>query len=153
MRKDGSPELRDSSERQNVQPVASESLETFAHVAKMAQAGLTAGQAIDPSSYTQNTFTADELTRALRSDAHERLTELETLSREPAVARIVVKGSAGKEVYFIARAGGAASALPGGARLVNYRTPVGRLASLPVGSEFEIQTQGRARAVEIIEHA
>ncbi|MGD0142609.1 MAG: ATP-binding domain-containing protein [Rhizomicrobium sp.] len=142
----------DEANRDHISSIAATTVKVLREVAEAARAGLSNDHFIRPADYTANTFTADALTRRLRNEAHEHLQELEKLAVEPAIARIVVKSDKGIEVYFVARAG-AGSAVSGGAKLVNYRAPIGRLASLPVGSEYEIGTSERARSLRILEHA
>jgi hypothetical protein len=69
-----------------------------------------------------------------------RASELRLLSVEPAIARIVAIDEAGKaRTYFTSRATPHRSPRDESA-VASYRSPIGRLASLPVGSDIELKT-------------
>jgi len=98
-----------------------------------------------------NTLTGDKAVQSLSRVSEERRRELSQLCREPAIARVVVVDGAGKRsTYFIARATPFRTPV-GEAQVASYRSPVGRLASLPVGDELEVQGHGQTRSLEIIE--
>jgi hypothetical protein len=82
-----------------------------------------------------------------------RVRELHILTTEPAIARVVAVGEDGKaRTYFIAR--GTPTRPPrDGSLVASYRSPIGRLAALPVGSELEITTKTGTRILEVLEHA
>lgn len=67
------------------------------------------------------------------------------LAAEPAIARVVVVDEEGEErIYYICRT----SPVSGFPNLASYRAPVGRLASLAIGSEF---TLPNGTVVEVLE--
>ncbi len=93
-----------------------------------------------------------------RNLAHIRLegqSDYEALEREPAIARVVVQDpDGGTRIYFICRA------TPGpdftnpatdSSRLASYRSPVGRLAALPIGADFSLPPKGTK--VKVVERA
>lgn len=73
------------------------------------------------------------------------------LAKEPAVARVVAKDHDGNlALFYICRT------LPisiGDAdfKLVSYRAPVGRMASLPVGAEYEFTVEGNEYSYQVLE--
>jgi hypothetical protein len=72
---------------------------------------------------------------------------------EPAVARIVVADEGGKTTtYFICKT--TPVVVKGrDAKLASYHSPAGRLASLPIGSEFSLPQSGKIVTVEVLERA
>jgi flagellar biosynthesis GTPase FlhF len=100
-----------------------------------------------------NTLTADRAMRNLEGISQARAQELRVLSTEPAIARIVVKEKSGdKKTYFISR--GTPSRPPSdGSAVASYRSPVGRLAALPVGSDVDLVTPKGVRRLGVLERA
>lgn len=100
-----------------------------------------------------NTLTAQRAVETLSGVSEETRRELRQLGSEPAIARVVVLGDDGiSSVYFISRAG-TLPGLQGPGRMASYRSPMGRLAALPVGGEREIPTPRGLRTYELKEHA
>lgn len=98
-----------------------------------------------------NTLTSEQATRNLRSISDTRAKELRLLSLEPAIARIVAKDDAGNtRTYFISRATPLRSPHDGSA-VPGYRSPIGRLASLPVGSDIDLKTPNGLHSLEVLE--
>ncbi len=139
----------------HIRPIADESLTTFSEVAEAAKAHL--AKALSASSAgafaTINTLT---FTEAVQN--RERITEANidgyyTLTREPANARVVVTDEDGlSTTYYFSRT----APLPlkrGGTSFASYRSPVGRLAALPIGSEHTLKRDGRVICVEVVESA
>ena len=97
-----------------------------------------------------------ELTAA-RAHAHlldiqsEKATSLQALAKEPAICRIVALNENGEEkIYYISRATNVT--LPGhDAALASYRSPIGRIASYPVGEDLTLRIRGEDHYFEIIE--
>lgn len=78
---------------------------------------------------------------------HTNRQTYQLLAEEPAIARVKVSvGGAEDRVYYICRTA-PVSGIP---LLASYRSPVGRLASLPIGSEF---TLPNGELLEILEQA
>jgi hypothetical protein len=79
--------------------------------------------------------------------------DLRHLCAEPAIARLVLRDENDKEeIYFISRAGSPPAARDRGI-VASYRSPIGRLASLPVGADQEIRTPTGLRSFELLERA
>lgn len=76
-------------------------------------------------------------TRAVREAARH-------LQREPAIARVVIDDNGRQCVWYICRA-----APPSIEGVASYRSPIGRMASLQVGSEFRLP---KGNTVVILEH-
>ncbi|MDE0452046.1 MAG: hypothetical protein OXI90_09820, partial [Gammaproteobacteria bacterium] len=76
--------------------------------------------------------------------AEARAESYRHLSREPAIARVVALKAGERLTYFFCRC---ASFLQG---VVSYGTPLGRLASLPVGDEWELPD---GDVLEVVEKA
>lgn len=100
-----------------------------------------------------NTFTSGEAIKTLSGIDAAKRRSLESQSREPAIARVVVRtDDDALIVYYICRDPALASPGPG-RRLAGSKTPVGRLAALPVGEDFDIDTRGGGIAGVIVEKA
>jgi DNA polymerase III delta prime subunit len=87
---------------------------------------------------------------------NQRFWDDEVLQKEPAIARVSVRGTNGKlSTYYVARVSPPSPAISGfiGA-FVSYRAPIGRLASVPVGEvlslpigEFEVCERALLRPI------
>lgn len=89
-----------------LESVATETLRLFEEVGNAARAALS-GPAPGPTTslVAMNTMTEGAAIRHLADIADDQRKSFQVLSREPAIARVVVRNDAGKrEVYFIARA-------------------------------------------------
>jgi hypothetical protein len=94
---------------------------------------------VDARSAVQTVFTANASVRG----------HLERLTREPFVARVVLRcddgGTTRREILYITRASAAAIGdVIDGARMASYQTPLGRAAELPPGSALSTAFGGRA---------
>ena len=100
-----------------------------------------------------NTLNTERALRNLEGVNRARVQELRELSTEPAIARIVVAEETGEtKIYFISR--GTPTRPPrDGSVVASYRSPVGRLAAMPVGSEFEFITTRGTRSLEVLERS
>jgi hypothetical protein len=79
--------------------------------------------------------------------AQSNLEGYQALVKEPAIARVLVANEAGVQItYYICRA----TPVNGISNLASYRAPVGRLASLDIGSEFKLPN---GAVVEVLERA
>ena len=121
---------------QHIEVIAKDTLTQFEEVSKTAQDALRVEPVRGADSFASvNTFTSDPAIRRLDQITRENRESYQTLSREPAIARVVVSDAKGSQrVYYICRA----TPIPEFTNLASYRAPVGRLASLPVGSEFKL---------------
>ena len=137
-----------------IEHVAANSLSTFATVADAASAALGSGSSVSAGVLANtNTFNGAKVLRIL-AEAHAANREsYRRLSREPAVARVVVADEKGRRtVYYICRA--TPVILPDKSiKLASYRAPVGRLAALPLGSDHTLRIGGEVVQVEIVERA
>src|SRR5713101_8118381 len=86
-----------------------------------------------------NTWTSPEPIQSLGHTNTQNRQSYEHLRKEPAIARIVIADEDGNtSTYFVCRAM-PVTVRESNAILARYRAPVGRLASLPVGSEFALR--------------
>ena len=133
---------------QHIEVVAKDTLTQFEEVSKIAQDALRVEPVRGANSFASvNTFTSDPAIRRLNQITLENRESYQTLSREPAIARVVVSDATGSQrVYYICRA----TPIPEFTNLASYRAPVGRLASLPIGSEFKLPNNN---VVEVIGRA
>src|SRR5690349_20407454 len=100
-----------------------------------------------------NTLNDQVAIRSLLEINEAQTKDLETLAKEPAIARIAVKHDDGRRaIYFISRAGPLGHTRQG-AQLASYRSPPGRLASLPVGSVFTHRRPAGTVDLEIVGRA
>lgn len=133
---------------QQIEGIAKDTLTQFDKISQSAQDALRLEpvQGTDALA-TLNTFTDNPAIRRLNQINLENRESYQTLSREPAIARVVVSDTQGRQhVYFICRA----VPVPGLTNLASYRAPVGRLASLPIGFEFKLPNNN---VVEVLERA
>lgn len=147
-------DARETQAEQRIRPVAEESLETFAKVAKAAEADLRSGAPGGSStSIVRNTFTEQEAIRTHNRITQENLEGSRILTREPAIARVVVVDEDGqKTTYYFSRA--AAAPLPDKRlKFASYRSRVGRLAELSIGDGYGLLRDGETIDVEVVEHA
>jgi GTPase SAR1 family protein len=75
---------------------------------------------------------------------------LKALAREPAIARIVALNEDGiAQTYYICRSA-PISISESNLKLSSYKAPIGRLASIPVGDEVDLQIGGQNRTFEVV---
>tara|TARA_R110002110_G_scaffold414681_2_gene645548 strand:- start:9491 stop:12169 length:2679 start_codon:yes stop_codon:yes gene_type:complete len=137
-----------------VRPIAIESLETFAEIALSAENKMMEKAPSNAESFAAiNTFTS---TNALKNKSNTSKANQESygfLSREPAIARVVVADESGQRfVYYFCRAT-AISLASSSKTLAGYRLPIGRLAELSIGDDATVVRNGKPVEVEIIEQA
>lgn len=131
--------------------LAKEVLETFTEAADFARAKVatTVGAAGDGLA-GGNTFTGEGAFRQLKNISRRTRDGWEALSREPAVARLIVEDGAGlQRVIYIARKTG--TMLPSGKQVANYDTPIGRLAEIDVGDEAQVELGANVHTYCVIE--
>jgi hypothetical protein len=138
--------------KNRVEVIADETLTAFEAVVKEAHKQLVASPAASASAFASiNTLTSPNAVPSLQRIGDENQRNFETLINEPAIARIVVADESGEEaVFYICRAAPVAGT---GVKLASYRSPMGRLASLPVGSDFSVRKDGGFVSVEVLERA
>ncbi|XUY30435.1 ATP-binding domain-containing protein (plasmid) [Agrobacterium sp. rho-8.1] len=135
-----------------IEVVAQESLECFATISGAARDHLHATRA--PSiQIADNSWTNPNADQNRRRIDEETAQTHRLLIEEPAIARVSVADEDGETTdYYICRT----SPVPltnKGVKLASYRSPVGRLASLPVGSDHTLFQNGRPVTVEVVEFA
>ena len=139
---------------QHIRPIAEESLTTFDQIARSAKAALEgSGSSGGPTSFaSMNTFTSFEALKNQTRISEANQEGYRTLSREPAIARVTVVDEDGlRTTYYFSRA--AAPPLSDSRlKFASYRSPVGRLAELGVGDDFEVRRGRETAYVEVLEH-
>ncbi|BDQ66495.1 ATP-binding domain-containing protein [Shewanella xiamenensis] len=121
---------------QHIEFVAEEVLGQFERISETAKNKLQAGHMLGSESLASvNTLMASEALQSLGKISQANRDSYYTLSREPAIARVVVGDEEGNErTFYICRT----TALSGIPNMVSYRAPLGRLASLDIGSTITI---------------
>ncbi len=134
--------------RQYLEGIADDTLVHIASIAEAAEAKLHSGQAQGAESLANvNTVTSEAAIRNLNQAYAATRESYRTLSDEPAIARVVVMDEEGQNrTYYICRT----APVSGFPNLASYRAPVGRLASLEIGTEF---TLPNGTIVEVTERA
>ncbi len=135
-----------------IETVALESLESFATISGAAHDHLDAARA--PSiQIADNSWTNPDADRNRRRIDQENAQTHRLLTEEPAIARVAVIDEDGVTTnYYICRTSPISLASKG-IKLASYRSPVGRLASLPVGSDHTLFRDGHPVTVEVVEFA
>lgn len=134
--------------KQHVEQVARDALDQFDKVATAAQAAIRNAPNLGTDALAAvNTLTGAAAVQRLGQINQENLESYQILAREPAIARVAVLDEDGRQrVYYICRT----TPITGVSNLASYRAPVGRLASLPVGTEFSLPN---GDVVEVVERA
>jgi hypothetical protein len=134
--------------------MATHTLDAFKAVADKARSLL--GTSADPSldvfvsRNTVNQGTADNTLSRAQYEAREAC---QRLSREPLVARVVVLDEDdNQKVYFVSRSTPVLREVSG-AKIAGYRSPLGRLAALPVGAYETFDTPASSFGLTLIERA
>jgi hypothetical protein len=123
------------SARGHIDLLADETLQKFEQVANEASSKLGAASGTTPDSLVNiNTLTSGSAVQKLAQISAENRASYEQLAKEPAISRVVVENEDGnRQIFFICRA----TPILG---MASYRSPVGRLASLPVGEYLTLPT-------------
>lgn len=127
--------------------IAQESLDSFATISTKAQAALVeADGRRETTQIASNTFTNSSADTNIQRGRVDILDEYRTLSREPSIARVVVEVEDGtKKTYYFCRKG-SLNGLP--FTLVSLLAPVGRLASMPVGEDYDLPNGSSVTVLE-----
>lgn len=134
--------------------VAENTLDVFSDIASSAEAALGSAPSVDATALTNNTLNNPQAFRAAADHYAAQQHAFQVLAGEPAIARVVVRTENGKlETYFITRVAAPRAGRSQGARFASANAALGRIASLPVGTEFEISLPSGSRTVEIVERA
>lgn len=130
--------------REHIDQLADETLQKFEQVANEARAKLDDTSSATPDSLASiNTLTSSGAVKNLARISEENRASYVQLATEPAISRVVVENEDGKrQTFFICRT----TPMLG---MASYRSPVGRLASLPVGETLSLPTG----TVEVLERA
>jgi len=141
--------------KERLEVIANSTLSTFSKVVEAARIHL--GQAASPAGTEAfasiNTFTSTETLRTQDRINRENAEGFGLLTREPAIARVVVADEEdNRRVYYICRAA-PVSVSDEEVRLASYRSPIGRLAALPIGEELVLRRDGEEIALEVLEKA
>lgn len=131
---------------QHVEDVAEDVLAQLERTASAAKAklGETASLTTDVLAGV-NTLTSGSAIQRLREIDSQNRASYELLSREPAIARVVVEDEEGeRETYYFCRGDQGMANLG----VISYRAPIGRLASLPIGEEFRRPDGRELRVLE-----
>lgn len=131
--------------RRHIEQIASDALAQLEKIAEVAKSKLDGRKLGAESLASVNTMTsASAIKKLAQIDLENRESYLK-LAAEPAIARVVVLDEEGEEkTFYICRT----TPVSGFPNLASYRAPVGRLASLAIGSEFRLPT---GSVVEVLE--
>ncbi|GMU69043.1 MAG: hypothetical protein AMXMBFR37_13750 [Steroidobacteraceae bacterium] len=134
--------------RQHIEQVAGEALTQLESIAAAANGKLRDGRTLGSDALASiNTMTSSSAIQKLDQISQANRESYQVLAVEPAIARVVVMDEEGEErIYYICRT----SPVSGFPNLASYRAPVGRLASLAIGTEF---TLPNGTVVEVLERA
>ena len=134
--------------REHLESLAEETLDKIEFVAKTARDALDGNSRLGSHSLASvNTMTYTSAMQKMEQMNKVNRESYRTLVREPAIARVVVAFEKGEErTYYICRA----TPISGVSNLASYHAPVGRLASLPIGSKFKLPN---GSIVEVLERA
>lgn len=138
-----------------IENVAGEVLDTFSEVAIAATAELDSStKGVTPTNVAvNNTFTGTEAVKTQSNISRNTREGYHLLCNEPAIARVVVEDEDGvRQTYYISRKS-TVSLDNHEIKLASYRSPVGRLASMPVGDGLTLPRGGETVEVEVIEVA
>ncbi|KAF0808604.1 UvrD/REP helicase [Alcanivorax sp. S71-1-4] len=134
--------------KQHIEQVAGEALTQLESIAAAANGKLRDGRTLGSDALASiNTMTSSSAIQKLDQISQANRESYQVLAAEPAIARVVVMDEEGEErIYYICRT----SPVSGFPNLASYRAPVGRLASLAIGTEF---TLPNGTVVEVLERA
>ena len=139
----------------HLEAVANESLDIFTKVAEAASSQINRAMPDDVSVAlaAPNTWTSTKAVNNIEKIIQANIEGYNILIHEPAIARVIVADYDGNQTtYYICRAA-PPPGLDEGILLASYRSPVGRLAALPVGAEHTVPHDGQATLVEVLEYA
>lgn len=134
--------------REHVREIAGETLAQFETISAAAKSRLNDTSALGSHALASvNTMNSASAVQTLGQISEANRKSYQILAGEPAIARVVVADDAGeRRTYYVCRT----TPVSGIPNLSSYRAPIGRLASLEVGSEF---TLPNGTVVEVLERA
>lgn len=123
----------ESTER--IEAIADEALSKLGAISHAAKNWLNAKHQLGSDSLANvNTMTSGAAVQRLENISQINRTGYDRLAKEPAIARVVVEDELGaRQTYYFCRADQGMASLG----VISYRAPIGRLASLPVGEEYQ----------------
>jgi len=135
--------------------LSTEILGAVKEIASRAQDALQGRHSIGPDVLASiNTLTSGAAVKSLSDIDLARRSALEALTLEPSIARVTAIRTSDRAplIYYITRG---APGLPAGDgwRLAGRNSPIGRLASLDVGEEFDVETPAGVVEIRVIERA
>ena len=132
--------------KQNIDLIAGDTLALFEKVAETARKELHNSTGLSTNSLASvNTMTSALAIQTLRKISQAHIESYQKLVEEPAIARVVVADDTGKQrTYYICRT----TPLSGIPNFAGYLAPVGRLASLPIGSKFALPNGTKVKILE-----
>ena len=148
--------MTNSKESQDhLEAVAYDSLDTFTKVAEAARSYVNRAMPDNVSGAlaAPNMWTSTKAINNLEQIRQANIEGYNKLLHEPAIARVIVAEYDGNQTtYYICRTA-PPPGLDKGILLASYRSPVGRLAALPVGAEHTLPHDDQATLVEVLEYA
>ena len=133
-------------DEQHIKIVASETLEFIEKIVEAVRNKLRNTIKVGPNVFAHNPPDSAVRNVGLINESERAI--YQALAREPAIARVVITdGNGCQQTYYITRSG-SHSDFP---NLASYYSPIGRLASKPLGEEFYFKVEGTY--VEIRERA
>ena len=120
----------DANTRPYIESLAREALQRFDDITTKASSALRESASRGTDVFVHPNWRAEEELRG-RRDADRRA--YEQLKKEPAIARVMFDDNGRQSTWYICR-----SAALAGSDIASYRSPIGRMASLQVGSEFKL---------------
>lgn len=141
-----------SNQKERLSDIADDTLGFMTDIADKANAKLGEARAGTAESFAVvNTLTGVNAVQKMSDISAEQRRQLVDLAREPAIARLLLRDEDGEEtVYFISRGGTLSNERHA---MASYRSPIGRMASLPVGGDQDVRTSKGMRNFEVAERA
>ena len=136
---------------EELQSLAKETLDTLEEIAQTAQAKLTSASDRGTDSFaSSNAFTGANAHQNLANIQKNQDEGLRSLTREPAIMRMVLEDDAGNlRVAYISRTTGIV--LGSGKQLASYRSDIGKLAEIPLGEMAVANSDGKPTRYYVIE--
>ncbi|WP_438728677.1 ATP-binding domain-containing protein [Parasphingorhabdus sp. DH2-15] len=146
--------MNENEQREHLAEVAKQSLDVFEKIARNARKLLSSkGGASLNALANANSFTMGTEAKTLGKIDQNQHLAYGLLAREPSIARVVAEDEEGnRETYFISRAA-APAPFSEDIRFASYRSPAGRLASLPPGDSLDLRRPAGDVSLEVVECA
>ena len=120
----------DTNTRRYIERLARDVLKFFDDIATTASNRLREPLNLGADVFVDSDATAQAAVRRIRLESRESLRQLQ---KEPAIARVVIDDNGQQRIWYICR-----TTPPSTGNLASYRSPIGRMASLEVGSDFRL---------------